>query len=340
MKTVLFSHPKETLPLSTLLPGKVELFQKLEDRDVTPVITLNAESAFAETNVEAYQLVDEHTVRPIAHVALENTGAIVNRLDRSFKRDRMPESWNDARLPTYNENELRSLVFRKHRAHEEVLQPLDLGMETALVESVSDAAVFMEANPSAAYIAKPTSGTFSKGVERLSAREVMPFFADNQSLLGTTILQPAYDFSLPFPETIRPYDAASLSGFETWARSSAMKELRMYGFYSDGQTSVIPAARAMKDGEDHWFFVDPESLPDKLFDDTKHALSRAAQVTASRAIYAALDIGYGARDAQAPDYHVIELNGRMPYMIGYDKHAAVADQLRTTFADHIAHSVQ
>jgi hypothetical protein len=190
-------------------------------------------------------------------------------------------------------------------------------------------------HPADHYIVKPTSGTFSKGVERVARNDVMHYVAMSEKL-GTIIIQTAFDFTLPMPGSMRSFDNTSKDSFDTWAQSNATKELRMYGFYDGTDTDVFPVGRAMKDGQDHWFFVNPETVPSKLTDDTSNVLSRAAQLTGSRAIYAALDIGYGRVSTdEAPDYHVIELNGRMPYMIGYDKHEGVASILRDKFANQL-----
>lgn len=340
MNTALFAHRSETLPVKTLLPGKMELFNKLEQRGIRPVLSFKAESAFSDSAVETYDLTSETTVQKAGEVALADVGVIVNRLDRSVKRDEMPSTWNDARIPALNENELRSLVFRKHRVQDEVFEPLDLGIPSVLVENIADASVFMELNPSAEYIAKPTSGTFSKGILRLSPDEVIETLND-ETKLGKTLLQPAYDFSESLPASFKAYDADAKDGFDTWARSHATKELRMYGFYTPDKTDVFPVGRAMKDGVDHWFFVNPDSIPEKLFTDTRAVLSRAAQLTGSRAIYGAYDVAYGRKDKDSdPEYHAVELNARMPYLVGYDKHAGVADTLRDMKADQIQRIIQ
>lgn len=334
MNSAVFSFRKEQLPKVTLLTGKPELFHKLRERDIEPRVSLNGEAAFGENIVDTHELIDENTVRAAGAVALEQVGVIVNRLDRSFKFDQMPSSWQEAMPPVENQNALRSLVFRKHRVQHEVFEPLNLGMPTRLVESYMDIDAFMHDHPASAYIAKPTSGTFSRNVHRLAKNEVGDHFAQNGGF-GETILQPAYDFSLPLPEGIRPYDEASRDDFEALSQSSLTKELRMYGFYSPQATEVFPVARAMQDGDDKWFFIDPESVPEHLVDTTKAVINRAAMLTGSRAVYAALDIAYGSLDNHDPQYYTVELNGRMPYMIGYDKHAGVADTLRERFADQI-----
>lgn len=335
MNTVVFAHTKEKLPQNGLLPNKKELFSKLMDRDIRPVVSYTAENAFNDSGVEVNDLVSEEVTHSVGHIALDEVGVIVNRLDRSFKEDLMPNAWNESHIPISNENTMRSLVFKKHRVQNEVLEPLGLGMPSLLVDSPLGAALFMQKHPVDHYIVKPTSGTFSKGVERLSRDDVLAYISTSEKV-GSVIIQPAFDFTHPLPESMQPFDAASKDDFEMWAQSNVTKELRMYGFFDGNKTNVFPVGRAMKDGQDHWFFIDPETVPDKLTYDTERVISRAAHLTGSRAIYAALDIGYGnSRSNEAPDYHVVELNGRMPYMIGYDKHAGVADILRDTYADQL-----
>lgn len=335
MKTVVFAHRGELLPEKTLLPGKMELFDKIQARDINPVLSLNGESAFTDGGVEVAELTSEYSYRKSGSVALDEVGVIVNRLDRSMKQNELPTSWVEADIPVVNNNELRSLVHRKHRFQNEILEPLDMGIPSLLVECLEDAASFVEAHDAAEYILKPTSGTFSKGVMRIKRDNVTSMFTD-ESLLGKTIIQPAYDFSQPFPETFRPYDEAAKTDFEHWSASTVTKELRMYGFYTSSQTDVFPVARAMRDGEDSWFFIDPESTPEELYTTTRTVLSRVAHLTGSQAIYGALDIGYGSssRDTES-DYHIVEFNGRMPYLVGYDKHADVADTVREMKADQV-----
>jgi hypothetical protein len=340
MDTVLFSFRKETLQPTKLLPEKTELFQKLEERGVQPFITLGAEGAFDDSGVEVHQLDSENTTRHFGVVGLDQVGLIANRVDRSFKNDLLPSTLLDSDVPVMNNNAMRSLAFRKNKVHTELYQPLEMGIDTQLVESIDQIAAFMEVSPSKEYIVKPNSGTFSKGVHRLSADEVLPFFINNPEAMGVTLLQPAIDFSVPLPETIRPYDAASAEDFKTWSKADVTKEFRMYGFHANGETEAFPVARAMKDGVDNWFFVDPDSVPEQLYTDTKKLLSRAAQLTGSKAIYAARDIGFGSLNGEAPDYYDIELNGRMPYLIGAEKHTGVANTLRDLHADQIAKVVK
>lgn len=341
MNTVVFSHQKIELPQPSLLPNKMELFDKLRERDIQPIMSFGGEAAFGDTHVEAYTLTREDLVHRTTSIALSEVGVIVNRLSRSFKRAALPESWNSADIPTVNENELRSLAFRKHRMQKEVFAHFGLGIPTALVETPTDVTEFIELNPSEEYIIKPTSGTFSQGVHRLVANDALRAFSEDETKLGTTLIQPAYDFSHAFPESFKAYDKDAQAGFEKWAKSDATKEFRMYGFYTPDRTDVFPAARAMKNGVDNWFFVDPDTIPETLFENTRKVLSRSAQLTGSRAIYGALDIAFGPKNATSdPDYHIVEFNGRMPYLVGYDKHAGVADTLRNMKADQIQRIIQ
>jgi len=340
MNTVVFSHPKESLPASSLLPDKVDLFSQLEERGLRPVVAFGGESAYLEVGVETHTLLDENTTRRAGATAIESVGFIVNRLDRSVRLDALPDAWRERHTPVLNENALRSLAYRKQRVQDELLEPLNMGMKTILAQSLEEIDEFLESTPASHYIAKPNSGTFSKGVVRLSRDEVAEYFKENQALLGSTILQPAYDFSVPFADSVKPYDAESSDLFDVWSQSNATKELRMYGFYANGKTETFPVARAMENGVDNWFFVDPSSLPEKLSQDTQAVFNRAANLTGSRAIHGALDIAYGSYDGNDPSYEVVELNGRMPYLIGRDKHADVSHKLRGMYADMIKDTIE
>jgi hypothetical protein len=332
--TAVFAYPKDELPNPGLLPGKMNLFGKLRERGVTPLVSRRAETAFDDSSIEAGVLVAENEVRAVGRTALEQVGVIVNRLDRSIKKDRLAEAVASDLPPLINENELRSLVFRKNRVQDEILADLGLGMPSVLLQSEDDVQKFVEANGEGEYFVKPNSGTFSKGIKRLDAADIHKHVASEESY-GKTLLQPAYDFSGAFDASIRPLDARSREDFETFNVNGTTKELRMYGFLGPNGVDVYPVARSMKDA-DHWLFIDPESLPEKLYTDTKSVFQKAGQLTNSKAIYGALDIGYGARQGEVPDYHVVEFNGRAPYMIGFDKHPEVANTLRDMFADQIA----
>ena len=235
-----------------------------------------------------------------------------------------------------NENETRSLAHHKDRAGREVLEPLGIGIPTILAATPDEVAVFAAAHAAEQFVVKPDSGSNSVGVQKVAKAELAELFRTRPDLLGTQIVQPAGDFTHPFPLEVQPYDPQSRADFDGWAKSDATKELRVYGFHSPQGTATFPVARAIKDGVDHWFFVDPESVPPRLRERTAAAMRRVADITAAAAVYGTVDYGYGKWGAQAPDWHAIELNGKAPYLIGYDKHAGVADKLRDLFAAQIA----
>lgn len=342
--TALFSFKTETLPRpkhgSSTLPDKVELFEKLRQRDINPVVTKDAEAAFEDEDVIAHELEQEFTTQPIGNVALDSVGVVVNLLDRSFKKDRMPDTWNDAMLPTVNENAVRSLAFRKEQMHREVLQPLGLGMPTALASTATDVAIFTHEHPADSYILKPNSGSYSIGVlHPMTADQAIAYIAD-KTPDKPLIIQPKYDFARPFAPEIKSYDATSQEAFEGWGKSGLMKEFRMYAFNSPTVTNIFPVARTMHGGNDNWLFVDPESIPEKLFVDTGRIVSAISRAKGAKAVQAAVDFGYGAQSSSGPsDYHVIEVNAKMPYIISYDKHRQVADTLREHYADMLQDTI-
>lgn len=345
---VLFAFKGEKVPnKNTTLPNKQELFAKLAERDLDPIVSLNAESAFDEQGVHAHEPIDESDTRHIGHVAMNEVGLIMNRLDRSFyleetfsKKDgrqlpHLPEQWQAANVPTVNPNAIRSLAFRKERMQREVLEPLGLGIPTQLIRDPIDAAIFIHEQPAEHYVVKPNNGTSGKNVAVLAADDVLRHLTDTQHP-DDMIIQPKYDFSRPFSDAIKPFDVMSTEAFDAWSKSAEIKELRMYAMYAPSVTRLFPVGRALKDGTDHWFFVDPATVPDQVFDDARSTVERAARNTGARAVYAAIDFGYGSlHPNEDPGYHVIEFNGRMPYLIGYDKHPVVADKLREAQADQI-----
>ncbi len=351
MNKVLFSFKAETVPSkNTTLPNKAELFEKLRERDLDPVVSLQGEAAFDELGVQAHELMSEADTRALGHVGLDKVGLIVNRLDRIFRLGEstgkngqplsyLPEEWQAANVPRINENAMRSLAFRKEKVQREIFEPLGLGMPTQLVENSIDAIVFAHENPAEEYIIKPNTGASGgKGVDTVAAADlasVAGMYAQN----GNMIIQPKYDFSRGMHPALRPYDAMSTEAFDAWSKSESMKELRTYVNLSPTKLSMLTVGRAIKDGVDHWFFVDQDSVPQQVFDDAESAVRLAAQETNSLAVTAAIDSGYGSLNGEAPAHHIIEFNGRMPYLMGYDKHAGVADKLRENYADQIADTI-
>ena len=341
---VLFSFRKETVGTNnTLLPGKMELFDKLRDRDLDPVVTLGGEGAFDEQGVATHELIGESETRGLGHAAIGEVGLIVNRLDRSFRYEesqgkegdvlpKLPDAWQAAAKPIANENAMRSLAFRKEGFQRNILDPLQLGMPTQFVRNPLDAVVFAHENPADEYIIKPNSGTSGNGVMTVKSSELANIVIDGAKDM---IIQPKYDFSGAMHPSIKPYDTLSDEAFAAWSKSETVKEIRMYTLLSPTKFSMFPVGRAFQDGVDHWFFIDPESVPDKLYDDTRSVMTLAAQETGSRAVSAALDFGYGSLNGETPDHHIVEYNGRMPYLVGYDKHAGVADKLRDHYADMV-----
>ncbi len=346
MNKVLFSFRGETIPTkSTTLPNKAELFVKLRERALEPIVSLQGEAAFDVHGVSGHELIGESETRDIGHVALDDVGVIVNRLDRSFHLEEktsksgdplsyLPESWQHTAVPTINENKMRSLAFRKERTQREIFEPLQLGVPTQLIKNSLDIFVFAHENPADNYIIKPNSGTSGQGIMTVGADELL-VTASSMPDDTDMIIQPKYDFSGALHPSLKPYDAMSNEAFTAWSKSNTVKEIRMYALFSPTRLSMFPVGRALKDGIDHWFFIDPESVPGKLYDDTRAVISRAAAETGSRAVSAALDFGYGSLNGEDPDHHIVEYNGRMPYLIGYDKHVGVADKLREHYADMV-----
>ncbi len=344
MNKVLFSFKGEKVPATnTTLPGKTELFTKLRERDLVPVVTLGGEGTFDEQGVATHELVGESETRSLGYAAISEVGVIVNRLDRSFRHEesqgtqghilpKLPDAWQTAAKPVVNENEMRSLAFRKERFQHDILKPLHLGMPTRLVQNPLDAIVFAHENSADEYIIKPNSGSSGKGVMIVKSGELANVVIDDAKDM---IIQPKYDFSVAMHPSIKPYDAMSDEAFAAWSKSEAVKEIRMYTLLSPTKFSMFPVGRALQNGVDHWFFIDPESVPEKLYDDTRSVMTLATHETGSRAVSAALDFGYGSLGGETPDHHIVEYNGRMPYLIGYDKHAGVADRLRDHYADMV-----
>lgn len=340
-RNVVLAYATATLPKDSRLSGRLALVEKLRQHDISTSVSLEGEKAFTASGLHVHNLGigrsgEALTIERLIGVA--TLGLIVNRLDRSIGSGGMVP----AQLPPMiNENKTRQLAWRKERVHNEVLGPLQLDMPTALIESPDDIATFLDTQEDSPdrFIVKSRHGNLGKGMRFVGRQELVEVFKDDPSLYGKRVVQPAYDFSGPFPTTLRPYDAASREAFEGWNVPNKTKELRVYGFHDVSGTAVFPAARTIENG-DNWFFIDPDSLPTMLVRGTQAAIAKAAEISEAPALYGALDFGYGSQGDEAPTWKAIELNALAPYMIGYDKHADVADRLRTMFADQINRTIQ
>lgn len=323
--------PTSNLPGNNL-PGLPQLFEKLRDRDLEPVLSFEAEAAFVDDEIQTHELIEDGVSSYLGRVTLSHVGVMLNRFDRSIKMDLLPRP---ELLPAViNENATRSLAFRKQRMHDEVLNPVGIAIPTALLESREDITRFLSSTEVSSFIIKPNSGTNSRGIKRVERDRVYELFDTSDDLYGKEIIQSAYDFSVPFPSDLRPFDRTSSEAFEGWSKSHTSKELRVYGFHDPTDTQVFPVARAINNG-DQWFFVDPESVPEGVLESSRQAIAKAAEVSGAAALYGTVDLGYGSDGTGGPEWKAIELNARMPYLIGYDKHPEVADTLRDYFANQI-----
>jgi hypothetical protein len=315
------------------MPGRLQIFEKLRERGLQPVVSEFSEAAFSEDGVRIGEPLLEETVRSLGTVGLEEVAVIVSRIGRSIKRDQLP---SPDLPPMINENATRSLAHHKYRSHLEVLAPLGISIPTLLAAERSNIDEFLAQYDHDEMIVKPEAGgTGGFDVVRIDRSAVVQKFEDNPEQYGTQLIQPAYDFSQPFPSYMRPFDRASKEAFEGWSRANVPKEVRIYGLHSPAGTEVIPVCRAIKNG-DNWFFVDPESLPSSLITATKNVTARSAEVSMASSVLAATDFGFAPANAAAePAWHAIEFNGRNPYILGYDKHPVVADLIREAFADQI-----
>lgn len=338
MTSVLFSFRREAIGEGNNLPGREQLFEKLRSMALDPIVSLNAETAYGPEGIAVAELVGDIETAPTGVRPLKDMSLIVNRIGRSFNFSNMPEGTEQDMPPVLNENAMRSLAFRKHRVWAEVFEPLSMGIATQLISSETDIPNFLDTQSATDYIIKPDNGTDGKRVvshsaDALKKAGIVP--ADS-----TLIIQPRYNFSHGFPAGLRAYDQQSQEAFDGWSKSDALKELRVYGFHSPVSTEVFPVGRALKDGIDHWFFVDPESVPRPVLESSRLAVAKSAEVSGSPAVLATVDSGYGSLQTEDPDFHAIELNGKAPYVIGYDKHAGVADKLRDMLSKQIKDTVE
>lgn len=324
-----FVSKHTTIEHNKYLPGREALFELLQERDIVPVHALGAEEAFA-----AETLTVTHGNGTRTDISYSQAGALINRSGRSLKYAQIPVA-QEVLPPMINENATRSLAWRKDQMHDRVLAPFGIAIPTVLATDADALSAFTTAHPSSKVMVKSRHNALSAPAQSVPQQELCDMFADQPDMYGTRIVQPQYDFSIPLPSAIRPYSAGVAEHFALHAAAPAMKEVRMYTFHSPQQTDTFPVGRVLQDGEDHWFFVDPESVPGDLSEKAQAAIQKAAAISGAVAMYGTVDFGYGQLDGGAPEWRAIELNGLTPYLLGYDKSPAVAHTVHSMYADQI-----
>jgi len=334
---VCFAYAPEKLPADSRLPDRVELFEILKSNDLRPFVTLGGESAFTNDHINPSRL--DGDVDPITSQLNRNElGLIVNRLDRSIKHDSLS---NPDVPPMINENAVRKIGYHKERAAREILSPLGLSMPTALITSSDDIDRFVQEHDYDQYFLKPRHGSFSAGTYKMGKAALAKFYSDNPNMFDKHIVQPAYDFSRPFPRSIKSLTRSTNEEFDRLNVAGNTKELRMYSFVSPGKVDLYPAARVLQPDAasrktvSAWFFVDPESIPQTLIEQATDVTTHIASITGSYAMYGAVDFGYGTADSQLPDWKIIELNILAPGMISRSENRFVATKLKTLLSNQI-----
>lgn len=335
MSAVAFAH-RGSLPAryeTGYMADLEPVFSKLAAEGVEPIRSADAEAAFLPEGLQAVRVNGQaFGTSPSEIFPLTRVGVIVSMVGRLLKKELLPQP--EALPPIINENAVRSLGFNKARSYEEILEPLGLGIPTALIEKLADVDDFLAVQKAERIVVKPNSGAGGKGIRRWHRNEVLGNFGTEEWGDKPQVLQPALDFTAPMPNYLRAYDAPSAEAFNCLSGSNASKELRVFVFRSPVESTVFPVGRVLNDG-DKWFFVDPDSIPEKLSDDSIKVIERAANVCGALALYGAVDFGYGTAGPEDPDWHIIEANMRSPHLITYREHSGVAEVLRNLFVQQL-----
>lgn len=331
MSAIVFAHRNEAPHVYSegYLAGIEPVFGQLQAAGIEVVQTSNAEAAFTDQNVIGLtHNQGERNQRSLPH---EQVGGIVNVLHRNVKLELLPES---QRAPWINQNNVRTLGYHKQMMHDQVLLPLGLGIPTVLADSKPAVESFLAQQSTDSFIAKLNRGAGTNSTQILDRQQINAELTSQEWQEKPRVLQPAFDFTRPFPNSIRAYDTTAQENFNTFSNGDTVKEMRMYCFQALGETAVFPVGRNMGEGP-NWFFVDPESLPEKLAEETARIATQVGAVTDTKSLYSAVDFGYGAMGSEDADWHVIEGNIRSPHMILEKAHAGVAMVLRKLFAEQL-----
>jgi hypothetical protein len=240
-ESVVFAYKPEEPTAEQLegnIPGMAQIFDKLRERDLQPYLALGAEAAFTEAGVDlaAYDFAGMQTCSA-GTLALAEVAVIFNRLNRSLKLPAIPHA--EALPPVINANASRSLAHDKFRAYQEVLRPGGLAIPTELVASQDDIEAFLEQQGASRFMIKPVHGFASWGVEEVARDELVERFTADSQLYDHHIIQPAYDLTVPFPKSVRPYskEGPVREDFDFLSAVGQSKEIRVYGFHSPAGTA-------------------------------------------------------------------------------------------------------
>lgn len=255
-------------------------------------------------------------------------------------------------VPMLNERPVLRYASDKVLTDRELFQPHGMSIRTFELATPADIEQAFAELPATHVVLKKVNGTLTEGLyieDRQRAREIL----EQELLPGGTryLLQPAYDFTIAWPDSLRPYSEADTADLAQYATNTKPKELRMYFFYAkDAQTGAVqvdcfPVARTSLTGTKYmqlpsnWFCIDPASLPDFIAAKTEAAARSLGDKTDSKALFGCIDWGYGAIGDEEPTWVCIEGNFRAPYLLSSDKHPVVGPLLYKKFAaliDHLA----
>lgn len=340
-QVVCFAYGKNIGP-NTLMPGRPELTKKLAQVGIDSVVTHSNGGKdkydFSDTVTgwqAAYTNGQMHLHNPKTISVGESVGVVINHY-RTF---------SEQAAPLINEGSVRRYGLSKALADEELFSPLGLGIPTHKVTSEEEAHQ-TAAQLGGTLVVKPSAGTFGNGVAIIERGDVADWAKAVDPEKGFNhVMQPFFDFTVPFPAEMKPYTADERERFDAHNAPGRVKELRMYAFTSPSGASYFPIVRASDTGNDriqnsNWFFVDPDTVPSAVYENSAKVVDRLSRMTGATAMYIACDWGYGsAHPSHDPDWQLVEANLRTPYLLGYDKHPDIAERLHTTFTGHIIDTV-
>ncbi len=276
---------------------------------------------------------------PFEPVELPELGSII--LDRWSEN--YGKGLEGITAPIINEVAMQRYGEDKFKAYQEILQPLGIAVPTFDLHELDKMAfpAELEDTPYGLYV-KPVGGALSEGLMRYSdVSEFQSKLSTLQATSGRYIVQPGYDFTLPWQD-IRPYSPADELEFTLRNQPETPKELRLYCFYTnDYGLDYFPVGRATDRGNQymqtrHRFFVDPDSLPATLGAYTQSIVAKLADLTKAQGIFMAIDFGYGAKPGNKEALWVVqEINTRFPFLDFFNQHEAVGNKIENMFARQI-----
>ena len=323
-----------------------DIYARLRTQGFDVVISVDGKESFEravnQTYVRGFTANDAALPGHPIRLPVKGLDIIVNRTSKILELADARTMVNDAATYRYGNNKLKT--------YQDILAPNSLGIITLPVNNLADLDVALDQFGQGHVVLKKVMGSLSEGlhiVDPPTARRLAQ--TDEVGAQVSYIVQPRYDFTIPWPAEIVALGNAEHSRGELLREPHRPKELRVYIFLNpqpnrELQIVCYPAARIDNSNAEHmtpagsnYLAVAPETVPRELYEGSEAAMRTLARITKSRAIYGCFDWGYGARHgSQAPPgWVIVEANLCGPRLLEADGFPQVGPILHSHYVDFL-----